>query len=185
MNCYVHDPSPAVGLCAVCQRALCRECVRTERPRLVCVACSESGAVIGFEWKSRARIGSWPLVHICLGNDAATLRPKVARGVIAIGGIAVGGLAIGGVTLGLVSFGGVSIGLLLAFGGMAAGLGLSFGGLAVGSIAIGGLAVGFEHAVGGAAFAKHVVDGQHCDLATRDLVARLLDAGGLPPHCRP
>ncbi len=185
MNCYVHDRQTAIGICALCQRALCRECVRIEQPRLVCVACGERGGVIGFEWKSRARIGSWPLVHVCLGNDAATLRPRVACGVIAIGGIAVGGLAIGGVTLGLVSLGGVSIGIVAAVGGVAAGLGLSFGGFALGSVAIGGLAIGLEHAVGGAAFAPHVVDGMHCDPATRDLVARSLDASLLPPHCRP
>ena len=103
----------------------------------------------GYEYKSSATIGRWPLVHVCAGLDPTTLRPRVAKGVIAIGDIAVGIVAIGGLACGLFTVGGASLGLLLAIGGAALGPGVSVGGLAVGSIAIGGAAVGFMHAIGG------------------------------------
>src|SRR5262245_60936494 len=96
----------------------------------------------GYEYESGTRIAGWPLLHICAGIDPLTLRPRVARGIIAIGDLAVGVLAIGGFACGLVTIGGVSLGMLLAIGGAAVGLGLSIGGLAVGTIAIGGVAAG-------------------------------------------
>jgi hypothetical protein len=104
-----------------------------------------------FEYTSSARIGTWPLVHICSGVDPVTMRPRIARGVIAIGNVAIGALAIGGLACGLVSVGGAAIGLLVAVGGAALGLGASVGGLAIGSIAIGGAAFGFAYAIGGVA----------------------------------
>lgn len=168
----------------MCQKGLCSSCVAFEHPRLICRACADRGATLGFEYKSAASFGGWPLIHICAGADAATLRPKVARGVIAVGNVAVGGLAIGGVSLGLVAVGGGSLGLLFALGGIAAGLGLSVGGLAVGSVAIGGLAVGFSVAMGGAAFAPAVINEGVCDEAARDLLLRWLGPSGLPSHCR-
>jgi hypothetical protein len=184
MNCFVHDRSAAVGLCAACQKAVCRECVARDAPRLVCRTCVERQAVVGFEYRSSAGIGSWPLIHICAGLDPVTMRPRVARGVVAIGNIAVGGIAIAGLSCGLVTVGGLSCGLLAAFGGLAVGLGLSVGGLAVGSIAIGGAAIGFVYAVGGAAFGPAIIDGGRCDAAAIDFVRRWLGTSILPPNCR-
>ena len=184
MNCFVHDRSAAVGVCGSCQKAMCHQCVGRETPRLVCRACVERGAVLGFEYRSAARIGDWPLVHICLGVDPATLRPRVAKGVVAIGNIAVGGIAIAGLSCGLVTVGGLSVGLLFALGGAAIGLGVSIGGLAVGALAMGGLVFGFIHAVGGAAFGPSVIDGNSCDAAAREFVGRWLGPGRLPPSCR-
>src|SRR5215813_7214463 len=152
MNCFVHDQSAAVGLCSFCQKAMCRLCVGRESPRLVCRACSEQRMVQGFEYRSQAAVGDWPMVHVCFGVDPLTMRPRVAKGVIAIGNIAVGGIAVGGLAFGLVTVAGLSVGVMCALGGAALGVGLSLGGLAVGGIAVGGLAVGFVHAVGGAAF---------------------------------
>jgi len=183
MNCFVHDRTASVGLCAACQRATCRECVARDNPRLICRACAERGTTIGFEWKTRAQLGSWPLVHVAMGVDAATMRPKIARGVIAIGNIAVGGIAIAGLSLGLVSVGGLAVGLLAALGGAALGVGVSFGGFAVGSVAIGGAAIGFQYAVGGGAFGPAVIDGMHCDGAAREFVLRWLGSRSLPPSC--
>jgi hypothetical protein len=151
--------------------------------RRECTACVARGPVIGFEYKSEASLGSLPLLHITTGVDAATGRPRVARGVIAMGNIAVGGVAIGGVALGLFALGGLSIGLLLALGGTALSLGVSFGGLAVGSVAVEGLAVGFSYAVGGAAFGPAVIDGQRCDEAARQFFSQWLGQGRLPPSC--
>jgi hypothetical protein len=112
----------------------------------------------GYEYESATRIAGWPLLHICAGVDPLTLRPRVARGIIAIGDLAIGVLAIGGFACGLVTIGGTSLGLLLAIGGAAVGLGLSIGGFAVGSIAIGGVALGLVHALGGAAFGPGIVE---------------------------
>ena len=183
MNCFVHERAVAVGMCAACQRAVCRECVARDAPRVVCRACAARGTTIGFEWKSRARIGTWPLVHVAMGVDAVTMRPRIARGVIAIGNVAVGAVAIAGVALGLVSLGGLSVGLLLAFGGAALGGGVSFGGLAVGSVAVGGGAIGFQYAIGGGAFGPSVIDARHCDAAARVLVSQWAGPGALPPSC--
>jgi hypothetical protein len=158
MNCFTHSRSAAVGMCVLCQKAVCHECVAREVPRLVCDACSARGGVMGlgwygygYEYKSSMTIGSWPLIHVCAGMDPVTMGPRIAKGVVAIGNVAVGVLAIGGLACGLFTVGGASIGLLLAVGGAALGLGVSVGGLAVGSIAVGGAAVGFIHAIGGGA----------------------------------
>lgn len=36
MNCFLHERTAAVGLCAVCQKAVCRDCVGRDAPRVVC-----------------------------------------------------------------------------------------------------------------------------------------------------
>jgi len=184
MDCFVHDRVAAVGVCGVCQKAMCRQCVGLETPRLVCRTCTDRRAVMGFEYRSEAAIGDWPLVHICLGMDAVTMRPRVAKGVIAIGNIAVGVVALAGVSCGLVAIGGLSVGVLLALGGAAFGLGFSMGGVAVGSIAAGGLAIGFIHAIGGVAIGPSVIDGRRCDEAARDFILRWFGTARLPPPCR-
>lgn len=186
MNCFIHD-RPAVGLCTICQKAVCHDCVARDTPRIVCRTCAAgSPAVftprvgfayaygIGFDYKSSFTIGGWPLLHISTGIDPATLRPRVAKGVIAIGNIALGGLAIGGAALGLVTVGGLSVGLLFALGGAALGSGLSMGGLSVGSFAVGGVALGFRYAIGGVTFAPAAIDAVHCDQAVVDFARQWL-----------
>jgi hypothetical protein len=184
MNCYNHDRVAAVGVCSVCQKAVCRQCVGADRPRIVCRSCLEDRAVLGFEYRSPITIGSWPLLHICAGIDPVTMRPRVAKGVIAVGQIAAGGLAIGGLACGLLTIGGASFGLLFALGGAAIGLGLSVGGFAVGTVAIGGAAVGLSYAIGGAAFGPATIDGRHCDPAAVDFFRRWLGSGIVPSRCR-
>jgi len=193
MNCFTHIRNPAVGMCAVCQKGLCPECVARQAPRLVCRTCATAvlpgfgwGGLYGYgysyEYKSSTTIGGWPLVHVCSGIDPVTMRLRVARGIVAIGNVAVGVLAIGGVAIGLLTVGGASIGLLMAIGGAALGAGLSIGGFALGSVAIGGAAVGFIYAIGGAAVGPAVIDGMRCDEAARDFASRWLNM--LPPSCR-
>ena len=192
MNCFTHSRTAAVGMCAVCQKGICPECVAREAPRLVCRTCVSRAGAIGFGWsgwygygyeyKSSMTIGSWPLVHVCSGVDPVTMRLRIAKGVIAIGNVAVGVLAIGGVACGLLTVGGASLGLLTAIGGAALGAGLSIGGVAVGSIAIGGAAFGFVYAIGGAAAGPAVIDGLHCDEAARDFARRWFNMR--PPSCR-
>ena len=111
----------------------------------------------GYEYRSKATLFGWPLVHIAQGLNPETGRPKVARGVIAIGNIAVGGLAVGGIAFGGLTFGGLSLGLC-AVGGLAIGLLLGVGGMAVGTLALGGGAVGFV-AIGGGAFGYYALGG--------------------------
>ena len=184
MNCFNHDRSAAVGLCAACQKAVCRECVGREVPRLICRTCVHERAVLGFEYRSSISVAGWPLIHICTGVDPVTMRPRVARGIVAIGNVAVGVVAIAGLACGIVSIGGASFGLLFALGGAALGLGLSVGGLAVGSIAVGGGAIGFLYAFGGGAFGPAIIDGRQCDPAAADVLRDWFGPRVLPPHCR-
>ena len=139
---------------------------------------------MGFEYRSPTTIGGWPLIHVCSGVDAASGRPKVAKGVVAIGNIAIGGVAVGGLACGLIAVGGASLGIAFALGGAAVGLGVSIGGFAVGAVAFGGAAIGFVYAIGGGAIGPAVIDGQKCDEAARQFVLRWLSALGLPPSCR-
>jgi len=55
----------------------------------------------GFEWKSRARVGNWPLVHVAIGWNKQTGRLHVARGVIAIGQFAIGAFTLAQFGVGL------------------------------------------------------------------------------------
>jgi hypothetical protein len=193
MNCFVHGRTAAVGLCTSCQKAVCRECVARDTPRLVCRTCAARGALsypwygygygYSFEYKSSMTIAGWPLLHVCGGIDPVTMRPRIAKGVMAIGNIAFGVLAIGGLACGVLTLGGASLGLLLAIGGAALGFGLSVGGFAAGSIAIGGAAVGFMYAVGAVAIGPAVIDTMKCDDAVREFVVRWLGAVTLPPRC--
>jgi hypothetical protein len=183
MNCFVHERTPAVGVCVSCQKGTCREYVGRDAPRLVCRACIAQRLVLGFEYRSAATLGEWPLVHICAGVDPATMRPRMAKGVIAIGNIAIGVVTLAGISFGLVSVGGLSIGFIVALGGAALGLGLSMGGLAVGSIAAGGVAVGLLYAIGGLAVAPAIADGARCDPAVREFILRWLGPDRLPPPC--
>src|SRR5207249_3482918 len=133
MNCFTHAGIPAVGMCVLCQKGVCHQCVAQESPRLLCRQCAATGGRMagygwpgyGYEYKSSVTVGGWPLVHVCSGIDPLTMRPRIARGVVAIGNIAVGVLAIGGLACGVFTLGGGSVGLLFAIGGAALGLGLS------------------------------------------------------------
>jgi len=184
MNCFIHGGKAAVGMCAACQKGVCRDCVARQAPRLLCRDCAAGGTVAAYPWwggygysyeyKSAVTIAGWPLLHLAAGVDPSTMRPRIAKGVVAIGNIAVGAVAIGGLACGLFTIGGASFGLLLAIGGAALGVGISVGGFAVGSIAIGGAAVGFIYAIGGGAFGPAVIDSRHCDEAARAFANRWL-----------
>jgi hypothetical protein len=129
--------------------APCRECgaqVSTQA-----AACPRCGAPRptdlawkgwGFEWKSQATYGGWPLVHVALGRDARG-KWRVAKGVIAIGQFAVG----------LVTVAQFGVGLLFGFGQFILGLTavaqvaitalFGVGQLATGYVAIGQLVLAY------------------------------------------
>jgi len=192
MNCYAHAGRAAVGVCALCGKGICRDCVARDTPRLLCATCIGRGGLAtawpagryGASWEYRSAIAfnGWPLLHVCFGNDPVTYRPRVARGVIAIGNIAIGAVAIGGASIGLITVGGLSIGLAAAIGGAAIGTGLSIGGFAFGSIAVGGAAVGLVYAIGGGAVGPAVLSAARCDQAALDFVRQWLSQ--LPHACR-
>jgi hypothetical protein len=112
-----------------------------------------SGAPQGqnYEFKSKAHLFGWPLVHIAFGKDPQTGKFLQARGIIAIGTIAYGVIAIGNFAVGGVAIGGAgAIGGLALGGGGAIGS-LAIGGMAFGMFSFGGLAIGLLSAVGGVA----------------------------------
>jgi len=131
----------------------------------------------GCDYRSKAELFGWPLLHVATGVDPKTGRKRVAKGVVAIGDVAVGGVAIGGAAIGvfacggaaigLFAFAGAAVGLFVAIGGAAAGLGFSCGGGALGTIAMGGVAIGY-FAYGGAALAVHGLSGMGRDPAAAD-----------------
>ncbi len=118
------------------------------------------------DYKTKAHIGGWPWVHVAYGQDTATGKMRVARGVIAIGNMAQGVVAIGSIAMGAFAFGGLAFGGfaygglalgLLAVGGGAGGLIAAAGGWAIAPIALGGMAIGVM-AFGGKGVGMYVSD---------------------------
>ena len=142
--------------------------------------------MFGSEYISKAKIGSWPLVHLAFGLDPKTGKQRAARGIIAfgntavgvlaiggfargvfaLGGLAIGVVAFGGIGLGLLTFAGLGVGLLFCYGGLALGT-TAYGGLAFGYGAVGGLAIGY-YAMGAAAHGVHVVTDRIKDPEARE-----------------
>ena len=112
----------------------CRECQRlVSEDAYACPGCGAPYPArakwdgVGFEWKSEARIGSWPLVHISF-KFRPNRRPVVARGVIAIGQFAVGLVTISQFGIGVVSVSQFTVaGFALCQFGLAAELVAQFG----------------------------------------------------------
>ncbi len=66
---------------------------------------------LNYEYRSGAKVGDWPLLHVAFGYDGATGRMKQARGLVAVGNVATGALALGILARGIVAWGVVSMGL--------------------------------------------------------------------------
>jgi hypothetical protein len=159
MNCINHANIAAVGICKVCGRALCRDCLVETAGGIACKGRCEGALAVGapavmgmvayrgIRKQSKATLFGWPLLSIAIGVDPekGEIRGH-ARGVIAIGDMATGGFAFGGLARGLIAFGGLAVGVL------------AIGGCAVGAIALGGGAVGYV-AIGGGAFGRYVFSG--------------------------
>jgi hypothetical protein len=100
-----------------------------------------------FEYRSRIKIGSLPLVHIVRGIDPSTGSRPPAIGIIAIGQVAMGVVAIGQLAIGGITVGQAAIGLGWGVGQLACGL-LAAGQVAAGAFgAVGQVALG-PHALG-------------------------------------
>ncbi len=142
------------------------------KPRPAGVVASPYYYYPNYEYKSSLELFGLPLVHIANGYDLETMRPRVAKGIIAIGNIAIGVVALGGLALGGFTLGGLSVGLV-AFGGLAVGL-FALGGGAIGIVfAGGGLAISAMYALGGLALAPHFVGGNGADPQFLALLQRL------------
>ncbi len=132
----------------------------------------------GYEYKSKATLFGWPLLHVTSGSDPVTFRPRVARGIVAVGDVAMGLVAFGGIAVGGISFGGLSLGML-ALGGMSAGY-VALGGIAVGwAWAVGGMALSLNYAIGGLALARHTVSGSGIDPEVGQALERVLNRFGV------
>jgi hypothetical protein len=109
----------------------------------------------GFEWKSKASIFGWPLVHIAIGRNKQTGRLMVAKGIIAIGQFAIGVATFSQFGVGLLfAFGQFSAGLV-AIGQLALGVYFGLGQFATGLTAIGQLACG-KYVLAQMGFGEHV-----------------------------
>jgi tRNA A-37 threonylcarbamoyl transferase component Bud32 len=107
---------------------------------------------LSFEYRSKATLFGWPLLHVATGVDPATGRKRSAKGIIAVGTaprgvIAFGDYAVGVIACGVFGCGLISISIVgvgvVACGSVAIGLLLAMGGVAVAPIALGGAAFGY------------------------------------------
>lgn len=120
---------------------------------------------LSYEYRSKATLCGWPLLHVATGVDPATGRKRSAKGIIAVGSaprgvIAFGDVAVGVIACGIFGYGLVSISIVavgvVAMGSVAAGLWLAMGGVAIAPVALGGAAFGW-YANGAIAWGKHAM----------------------------
>jgi serine/threonine protein kinase len=119
---------------------------------------------IGYEYRSKASIGSWPLLHIAFNKDPLTSKAKRARGIIAVGMHARGVVALGLFSYGLFAWGVVSFGLIasgvvclgvFSSGVLSIALAAAHGVIAIAPVALGVTCLGYISA-GVVAVGKHV-----------------------------
>ncbi len=109
----------------------------------------------GFEWRTKAEVFGWPLVHVAIGRDPQTLKLRVARGIVAIGQFGVGLVTIAQFGVGLLFAFGQVVGGNIAVGQIAIGVLFGLGQFAIGLTAIGQFALG-RHVLAQIGFGKHV-----------------------------
>jgi len=118
---------------------------------------------LSYEYRSKAALFGWPLLHVAVGVNPATGRKRSARGIITVGTAPRGVIAFGDVAVGVIAcgiFGLISISVvavgIVTCGSVAAGLVLALRGLAISPIAIGGATFGW-YANGALAWGKHAL----------------------------
>jgi len=118
---------------------------------------------LSFDYRSKARVFGWPLVHVATGVDPVTGQKRRAKGIIALGNapigvIAFGDVAVGVIACGIFGYGVVSVSIVavgvVALGSLAVGLVFAMGGVAVAPVAVGGAVLGY-YANGALAWGKH------------------------------
>jgi len=120
---------------------------------------------LSYEYRSKATLFGWPLLHVATGVDPATGRKRNAKGIIAVGTaprgvIAFGDVAVGVIACGIFGYGVISISVvavgIVACGSVAVGLIMAMGGLAMAPVALGGAAFGW-YANGAIAWGRHAM----------------------------
>jgi len=120
---------------------------------------------MSYEYRSKATLFGWPLLHIATGVDPTTGRRRSAKGIIAVGTaprgvIAFGDVAVGVIACGIFCYGPIAIGIvsvgIVAVGSVAVGLLVAMGGAALAPVAIGGAAFGY-YANGAIAWGQHAL----------------------------
>jgi len=124
----------------------------------------ESGMLFK-DFKSKMKIGSFPLVHITAGICPETGKRLWAKGVIAIGRKAFGVFALGQLSIGVIAIGQLSIALGFALAQLSIAGFFSIGQGAVGVVAIGQFAYGY-YALGQIAYGQYILS-----MSTRDFEA--------------
>ncbi len=109
----------------------------------------------GFQWRSKAEILGWPLIHVAIGRDKETGKLLIARGIIAIGQFGIGLITIAQFGIGFVFAFGQFTGGLVAVGQLALGVYFGLGQLATGVTAIGQFALG-QYVLAQVGFGEHV-----------------------------
>ncbi len=123
-------------------------------------ACGRRGAAgakraWGFEWRTKAELFGWPLIHVAIGRDPQTLKLRVAKGIIAVGQFAIGLVTVAQFGVGLLfGFGQFLIGAVV-IAQFAGGVVFGLGQFATGYVAIGQMAVG-EYARAQLAWGRYV-----------------------------
>jgi hypothetical protein len=96
---------------------------------------------MGFEYKTKAHIYGWPLVHVAFGRDEGG-KFRVAKGIIAVGQFGIGLITFAQLGLGVLFGFGQLMGGLIAIGQVAPAVFFGIGQLTTGHVAIGQLAIG-------------------------------------------
>ena len=151
----------ALIACPECGRGMsekasaCPQCGYPLREPPKAVALVGGTRAWGFEWRSKAQILGWPLVHVAIGRDPRTIKLRVAKGVIAIGQFAFGLVTVAPLGVGLLFGFGQFVAGFLAVGQVALGVQFGLGQFATGSTAIGQFAFG-TYVLAQVGLGKHV-----------------------------
>lgn len=121
-----------------------------------------------FEYRSKCKIGSIPIVHINFGKlRMEDGHIRIAKGIFAIGNISIGVFSLGFMSFGIIGLGLLSIAILcaistiaisyLAIGALTIGY-ISIGAIAIGIYSIGAISIGYQVAIGAISYG-HVAVG--------------------------
>jgi len=125
----------------------------------------EASRKLSYEYRSKATLFGWPLLHVAIGVNPVTGCKRNATGIIALGCrprgvIAFGDVAVGVIACGIFCYGPIAIGVvavgIIALGSVATGLFYAMGGVAIAPVAIGGAVCGY-YANGALAWGKHAI----------------------------